>query len=187
MGVPGPCTALSQFPTEPPGRFRIDQVGNQFGGLMRLAGILFNTVNIQSGGGVLRGPIPVPLTGVGGSLGGRVMATGTLTHTTLNFSVPAYATITFLPWTTARLRVEDLTGVNTYSTVTTTGYDMRNATGAGNIQLVTGWLTHLFAGGADDSLGQVVMTLALPEPTGTLMLGAGLSLLVGLYRASRRR
>jgi hypothetical protein len=160
-------------------------VGNQFGGVMRLAGVFNDIVNIQSGTGVLRGTIPIPLSNLGGLVGTTVMAVGTLTHTTLGFMTTVPATVTFLPWTTARFRADDAVGV-VASALTVTGYDLRTSLGAGNVQLVSGWLAHLGGLAADDSVGTAVMTIAVPEPGSLLALGSGLSLL-GLFAARSRR
>ena len=184
LGV-GPCTGNQGTR---PGRFRVDQVGEQFGGVMRLAGVFNDVLNISSPPGKLHGPLPIPLSNLGGPLGTTVTGVGTLTHTVQGFTTMFYATVTFLPWTTARFRVDDANvGAGPEAPITVTGYDMRNATGAGSIQLVSGWLAHISGLFGDDTTGQATMTLNLPEPRSTLMLASGLSLLFGLYRFARRR
>jgi len=180
----GPCAVDAGTK---PGRFKIDMVGEQFGGVVRMAGVFYDILNIASPPGKLHGPLPVPLSNLGGPLGTTVFSTGTLTHTVFGSTTKFFVTVTFLPWTTARLSVHDSLGVVPEIPMITTGYDLRNASGAGNIQLVTGWLAHIVGLAGDDTHGQAVMMLDVPEPRGTLMLGAGLSLLLGLYWVSRRR
>lgn len=182
LGV-GPCT--NNQGTKP-GRMRADMVGAQFGGIMRLAGIFNDRLNIASGAGTLIGTLPIPLSNLGGTTGTTVMAVGTFTHNTLLFTTNLPVTFTFMPWMTGRFRVDDSVGIQA-SAQTVTGYDLRNASGAGNVQMVSGFLAHLGGLAADDVTGTAVMTMAVPEPRSMLALGSGLSFLGLLFHHRGRR
>jgi len=100
---------------------------------------------------------------------------------------------TAFPWTT---RAVTASAGGPYATtfMQRVGYDNRNASGAGNIQMVSPMLTHWSCPSCSStthnftaSIGVMKLKfVAVPEPTNALMLVAGISLLGLLHRASDR-
>jgi hypothetical protein len=90
-------------------------------------------------------------------------------------------------WTTGTVSVTAIHGP--FPTVLArNGFDNRNASGVGEIQLVTPMLTRWvwLAGNFETaSIGHLNLSLT-PEPHEWMMLGAGLSMLGLLYRSNRR-
>jgi hypothetical protein len=91
-------------------------------------------------------------------------------------------------WTTGQ--VGELALGGEYATsIWRTGYDNRNASGIGRIQLVTPTITHWLSvgGGLDTHSAQVgLLTIQVPEPGAVLLLAAGGGILGLLYWVSRR-
>lgn len=91
------------------------------------------------------------------------------------------------PWTTGALTLYAREG--DYTTVLhRTGYDNRNASGIGRIQLVTPALTHWSGRGSLGHTGHIgILTIQVPEPAEVLFLAAGIGALLGLRAVGRRR
>jgi hypothetical protein len=127
-------------------------------------------------------------------------AAGTISIYTVASSWPAYFSVLMttiqqtvtgvaFPWDVGTASVS-IVGRGPFPTVIQrVGYDSRNATGSGTIQLVSPILhTWLSAGGDPNDTGGVAMLnlVFAPEPDKSLMLAAGLGLLGVLWFVSRR-
>jgi hypothetical protein len=89
-------------------------------------------------------------------------------------------------WTTGSVSIIARTG--TFLTILHhTGYDNRTSMGLGNIQLVTPGLTHWISPSFANHTGHIgILKIQVPEPSGWLLLAAGVGALVLLRRVSRR-
>jgi hypothetical protein len=132
--------------------------------------------------------------GVGGqaTLGGVVTNGFNSTYTNFLYTrasgYPATSTVYAenFKWTTGTVKVTAVSG--SYPTVLERkGYDSRTVMGAGVIQLVSPMLTH-WVGEGESATGEIgMMTIEFaPEPSSSIMLGAGAALL-GLIVHARRR
>ncbi|MCZ6857937.1 MAG: hypothetical protein O7F70_08060, partial [Gemmatimonadetes bacterium] len=95
------------------------------------------------------------------------------------------------PWTTGSVTVYvnyvyPNSDYYPYTIIRRAGYDNRNASGIGTIQLVTPALTHWL--GSEFSTGHIAILKLkfVPEPRAALLLAAGVGVLVVLRRVSRR-
>ena len=87
-------------------------------------------------------------------------------------------------WTTGQVGAFAKTGAY-HTSEWRTGYDNRDASGFGNIQLVTPTLTHWLSPGFNTHTAQVgMLTIRVPEPGAVLLLAAGAGALVVLRRVS---
>ena len=92
-------------------------------------------------------------------------------------------------WTTGQVGNFVKTNYLLITSLWRTGYDNRNASGIGNIQLVTPTLTHLRSsdGYTAYNMAQIgLLTIRVPEPGAMLLLAAGVGVLAVLRRVSRR-
>jgi hypothetical protein len=89
-------------------------------------------------------------------------------------------------WTTGQVNLRALAGQYATS-LWRTGYDNRDASGFGRIQLVTPTITHWYSTGLNDYAAQIgLLTIQVPEPRVTLLLVAGAGALLWLRHVSRR-
>jgi hypothetical protein len=93
------------------------------------------------------------------------------------------------PWGTGTAAIQITTNImNPTVTVSISGSDTRNASGVGNLQLVSGQLFNGLSVVSTRALGNVI-SVALPEPEPALGIGAAVLALaaVGMTRARRKR
>jgi hypothetical protein len=175
------------------GSINVTAGSNQFGGTMNLLGFYFTNRWYPPGGSGTTLVISSTwkLQAVGGGKASTV-ATGfhsSGTNYTFRTFVGAvytgFVVATAFPWTTGTATVTATRGPF-YTAMKRSGYDNRTTSGAGNIQLVSPMLTHWTcpACGTDYETGAIgVMNLTfVPEPSRSLILLAGISMLGLLYR-----
>ena len=177
------------------GKIVVKEGSNKFGGTMKMLGTFFSNEGFyykahlsvakyswlfqyHGAGGIPQGSPTGP---------GFASATAVL-YTTVGGAVyPSTVFGKFLSWTTGTVSVTAVHGP--FPTVLARhGFDNRNATGSGEIQLVTPMITRWvwLAGNYETaSIGHLRLSLT-PEPQEWMMLGAGLSMLGLLYRSNRR-
>jgi hypothetical protein len=196
-GGPG---SVSYFVSSPSFGARIIPGKNQFGGVMRLL------KGASSGGLGTKIKYTYPATSsmyvfsistwgatfVGATSNGGIPASGTvkgtLVHTTMTSLTSSYTGMALgWPWTTGSVRVYAYGDGSTYAfpeTLARAGYDNRTSQGGGTIQLVTPHLEDW--GGATGLLDYgaigILRIKFVPEPSGWVVLTAGLGLLGVLYR-----
>jgi len=188
---------LGSFTVAHGAKVKVKAGKNQFGGTMRLLGDYYTNRGIESvTTSVAATPWNLQYIGAGAATAmGKV--TG-LKYTTMidrpyhysgKFSYsPRTATISVFPWTTGMVEVT-ATGGPQATMLARTGYDNRTPGGGGTVQLVSPSLTRWKNPYSDYYTGNIaVLRLSfVPEPTGELMLVAGIVTLSLLYRVSRRR
>jgi hypothetical protein len=179
---------------------------NQFGGVMKLLGQITNKACYFRNGGCSLGGMDWKYQVIGASapdIGtGTVITTNNHGYITTNTkyyyqtnlmqSSLVLISASRFPWTTGTVTVTAV-GRGPHKTIEQRkGYDNRTAGGKGTIQLVTPlltrWLLPGTAGGDDFETGGIaVLNLEfVPEPGKWMMLAAGLSSLLVLYRARGR-
>jgi hypothetical protein len=183
---PGGCLTPTQ-----PGTIIVKQPTVNFGGTMKLLGVLHNANAFSTlGGGITIAVFDAPVGIVGGSLGNTAMApiivtsVGTTTPTPATGMFTTVNTAIGVPWATGTITVKNLAQL-VMSSVTEMGSDNRNAAGtAGSIKMVSGWLNN---SPFDETNGEYEINLTFaPEPGATALLAAGIVLLTSLARARRR-
>ena len=170
---------------------------NRFGGTMKMLGTYYT-----NGGFYYKGHLSVAkftwlfqYQGQGGisSVGGAItqwqteQAVNDIFTTLSGATLPSNVLAFVMSWTTGTISLTALHGP--FPTVLVrSGFDNRNATGMGEIQMVTPMLTRwvwAFGNYESGDIGKIRLNFT-PEPQEYLMLGAGISLLGLLYRSSRR-
>jgi len=123
---------------------------------------------------ITRGDIPLTVIGSGGS------TTGVFLSGLFPFTVQGN------PWTTAPVTSSGAFQTFGITTVlTAAGFDNRDASGQGTLQLVTPALIHWAGGGGYDGDSPIISVMTLdfvPEPGTVLLLGSGIAALVVLGR-----
>jgi hypothetical protein len=168
----------------------------KFGGALRVNGssnVLLGIVVTQTPfTGVWQGTLPIQLS-VGASGGTMVTyqpppAPAPFIRTSDGSVLPGAAFQVFFPWTTGRVVASDRSG-NFWTFRSRQGFDNRNAAGtSGTLQLVTPALTDIQGLAPLPFAITSVMTIQfMPEPGATLLLGAGVITLFGLYAVRRRQ
>jgi len=132
----------------------------------------------------IRGEIPLGVIGVGGS------TTGTA-YTDPVFGALLSFTIAGNPWTTAMVTSTGV-GSGVTTTLTATGFDNRDASGQGTLQLVTGAVLTLddLRNSADSESVPIISVMTLnfvPEPNTLLLLASGVLALGMLARRDMRK
>jgi hypothetical protein len=168
---------------------------NQFGGAMPLLGKLYSIRGYFSFG-LSVGRRTWLLYNLGRSAwtyGGFVTGGFTTTATNMHYGTltgAPYTTtvgVSAFPWTTGTVSVTATRGY--FPTVLQRkGYDSRTSLGAGTIQMVTPMLTRWKSPGTQYEKGAIgiLRIVFTPEPSGWLLLVAGLGVLVVLHRVTRR-
>jgi hypothetical protein len=172
---------------------------NKFGGVMKLLGAygdnegyLYNGITTS----VFKFNWLFNYVGAGGQGTTGGVVTNAFVKSTKNYGYtrasgyPITSTVyaSVFKWTTGTVAVTAVEGGNEFLSIfTRTGYDNRNATGKGAVQLVSPMLTHWVGAGVASTAAIGVMKIDfVPEPSQLLILSAGASLL-GLFAYGRRR
>jgi hypothetical protein len=196
-------TETRKGPEKSAGSVTVTAGPNRFGGTMQMLGSFFSNEGFYYNAHLSVGKYSwlFQYNGAGAvtsgstSMGGRGAVTqpGFTTepntiYTTLSGAVyPSNVFGVVFSWTTGTVSVTAIHGP--FPTVLArNGFDNRNASGVGEIQLVTPMVTRWvwLAGNYETaSIGHLRLNLT-PEPQEWMMLGAGLSMLGLLYRSNRR-
>jgi hypothetical protein len=176
------------------GRITIHPGAHKFGGTMRLLGTYYSNVGFRSWSDTYVAKRTWLVDYVGASAqGSSTPAVGSDTNFYVgrNYgfanttTVKAYA----FSWTTGTVTVT-ATGGPQHTVMARKGHDNRTPYGAGEIQMVSPHLTRWISQDGNaayfkGAIGILKIQIA-PEPHEWMLLGAGLSMLVLLYRANRR-
>jgi hypothetical protein len=166
----------------------------KFGGALRVNGSSNVFLGIVTpGANIFTGTLPIKLSV--GAQGGPATPTFT-TVTSAPFQlkgvgtpvIPGTAFQAFFPWTTGKVVGSDRAG-NFWTFRSRQGFDNRNSAGTtGTLQLVTPALTDITGlAPLPFAITSVLTINFMPEPRATLLLGAGVVTLLGLYAVRRRR
>jgi hypothetical protein len=195
-GGPGNFTIEWKQGGNPAGKVVNKAGSNQFGGVMPLLGQFYSIrgyqqptyLSVDTRTRLLHHLGATPATYLGAVTGGY-SATAMNTHYTTGMGSRTTTTVAVsaFPWTTGTVTVTGLRGPRP-SVLQRKGYDHRTSMGAGTIQMVSPMLTRWTGFDSQYETGAIgiLRIVFTPEPTGWLLLAAGLGLLVVLHRVSRR-
>lgn len=168
---------------------------NKFGGTLQLLGTHYSSAGDHSGYDTYVAKYTWLFNYVGaaarmseGAITGPALGSANNTYACWNFGCVVQTTVRAkaMSWTTGTVSVAGLDGSFT-TRMARAGFDNRDANGYGEIQMVSPHLTRWIFGPNSyhsASIGILRINFA-PEPHEMLLLGAGLSLLLLLYRAVR--
>jgi hypothetical protein len=199
---PGKRTVTFPAGTGPGARVAISPGANQFGGTMRLLGAMGSRRGHEYKNKLYAGAVYSAFLSSFKALGSECTVTCYVTgaqskfqtyqyQTAMGKATTAYITTLGLPWTTGMVSITATAGP--FPTLfQRTGYDHRTSKGLGTIQLVAPQLVRWEfpdrEGPWDRHTGAIgiLRIKFVPEPSGLVMMGAGLGLLAVLYRVRGR-
>jgi hypothetical protein len=200
-GGPGKRTFTVPGNGGPGARIAVSPGGNQFGGTMRLLGLMGSTRAHEYKNKTFVGTHNFMATVLGGSCTGTkcllptTAPTATIYmkyRTIMGKATTVYMTPWGLPWTTGAVSIT-ATGGPFPTRFRRTGYDHRTSKGLGTIQLVAPQLVRWEFPDRDapwdrhtGAIG-ILRIKFVPEPSGGSMLASGLAILIMIYERQRIR